>query len=157
MKREGRGLLFLRNLLISAPPDCVIWPMFRDKSNGYGRLGVDGEIPWAHRYMCELAHGPAPGPGYEATHSCGNGHGGCVNPRHLSWGTRTRNQLDRRFHGTKSRGGWQHRPKLTPVDVIQIRKYDGPLTQARLAQIFGVTDATIRDVRSGKSWKRLAA
>ena len=60
VRGEGRGIRFLRALLESAPPDCVIWPMFRDKSNGYGRLGINGEIPWAHRYMCELAHGPAP-------------------------------------------------------------------------------------------------
>lgn len=53
--------------------------------------------------------------------------------------------------------GYRYHPKLTPVDVIQIRKYDGPLTQVKLAAIFEVTDATIRDVRSGKSWKRLAA
>lgn len=151
---QGKGIAFLRALLDSAPPTCVTWPMSRDPSNGYGRLGVNGKNYWAHRLMCELAKGPAPSAGHEATHSCGNGKLGCVNPRHLDWGTRSRNQLDRRFHGTKARGGRGVRRKLTPEKVAEIRALKGLKTQREIAAKFGVSDATIRDIYSGKSWKR---
>lgn len=149
---EGRGIKFLMALLADAPPACVTWPMFRDP-NGYGRVGYNGKQRWAHRVMCELANGPAPSEDHEATHSCGNGAKGCVNPRHLSWGTRSRNQLDRRFHGTKSHGRWRGaRTKLTQSDVDYIRSQKGLVTQRELAEKFSVTDATIRDIYSGKSW-----
>lgn len=155
--RKGRGaaIQFLKALAADSPANCVIWPFFKDR-NGYGRLGYQGKGYWAHRLVCELAHGQAPSADHEAAHSCGHGKDGCVNPRHLAWATRTRNQLDRRIHGTKAHSGYRWHPKLTPVDVIQIRKYKGPMTQAELASTFGVSDATIRDVRSGKSWRRAA-
>lgn len=153
---SGNGIKFLRALLTDAPADCVIWPQFRDE-NGYGRLVHEQKQYWAHRLMCEMAHGAPPSPDHEAAHSCGRGHEGCVNPRHLSWATKTRNQLDRRSHGTKSPCGWRWRPKLTPEQVLQIRALKGTTTQTQreIAGMFGVTDATVRDVWSGKSWKNL--
>ena len=153
---EGNGFKFLKALLTDAPADCVIWPQFRD-TNGYGRLGHEGGHYWAHRFMCEMAHGTPPTPGHEAAHSCGRGNEGCVNPRHLSWATKARNQLDRRAHGTKSPCGWRWRPKLTPEQVLQIRALKGRKKQCEIAEMFGVTDTTVRDVQSGRSWKKLGA
>jgi hypothetical protein len=154
-KGKGKTIDFLRALLVDAPAECVKWPFCTDGSNGYGRIGHLGKSYWAHRLMCILVHGDPPGPSYDAAHSCGNGHKGCVNPRHLSWATRGRNQLDRRSHGTKSIGGWKGHPKLTPAHVLHIRTMKGRQTQVSLAAQFGVTDATIRDVQSGKSWRHL--
>lgn len=152
-KGNGGGARFLRALLADAPPTCVTWPLFRDV-NGYGRVGYNGKLTWAHTLMCEMVHGPRPSPDHEATHSCGNGKEGCVNPRHLLWGTRSRNQKDRRFHGTKAEGQWKRpsRRKLTQADVEEIRRLRGQKTQRAIAARFGVTDATIRDIYSGKSW-----
>lgn len=152
-KGKGAAITFLRALLADAPATCVTWPMCRDP-NGYGRLGHEGGHYWAHRLMCEMAHGPQPSPDHEAAHSCGNGKHGCVNPRHLSWATRNRNQRDRADHGTKARGGYRRpsRRKLTLQQVEEIRALKGQVTQRELATRYDVTDATIRDIYSGKSW-----
>lgn len=69
---HGTGIKFLRALLDNAPPHCVTWPLFRD-TNGYGRIGFNGNMEWAHRRMCFLAHGDPPSSAHEAAHSCGNG------------------------------------------------------------------------------------
>lgn len=155
-KGQGRGIALIRALIADAPPTCVTWPLFRDE-NGYGRLGYLGKQWWAHTLVCTLVNGDRPTPDHEATHSCGNGKEGCYNPRHLTWGTRTRNQLDRKFHGTKAKGyKGSHRQKLTQADVDFIRSQKGLMTQRALAEKFGVTDATIRDIYSGKSWNPAA-
>lgn len=148
-KGRGRGIQFLRGLLADAPQSCVTWPLFRDV-NGYGRIGHEGKAQWAHTLMCKLANGEPP-EGHEATHTCGNGKEGCVNPRHLEWGTKTKNQLDRRAHGTAT-GGFRSlkNRKLTLDDVAVIRSLKGKETQRALALRFGVSDATIRDIYAGR-------
>jgi hypothetical protein len=75
--------------------DCLIWPFdVRDKF-GYGR--TNGTT--ASRAMCSLAHGPAPTNKHEAAHTCGQGHLGCVNPKHLHWATHKDNYKDREHYG----------------------------------------------------------
>lgn len=83
--------------------ECLIFP-FPRSSSGYGLIGVEGRRIGAHRVMCELAHGPAPTPKYDARHLCGKGQEGCVNPLHLAWGTRSQNVVDAIEHGTFPRG-----------------------------------------------------
>src|SRR5215471_14726746 len=87
-----------------AGDDCLQWPFSRS-SSGYGILFHEGKVVYAHRTMCELANGKPPTPKHHASHSCGRGHLGCVNPRHLEWKTAAENQQDRRKHGTWSRYG----------------------------------------------------
>jgi DNA-binding transcriptional regulator YiaG len=151
---QGETVKWLRDRVGYAEAECLIWPFTR-KVDGRGLFGFEGKHHQAHRFMCELVNGPPPTPAHDAAHSCGRGHDGCVHPKHLSWKTKTENQKDRRRHGTKSASSWRWRPKLTPADVIAIRKYKGPMTQAKMAEVYGVTDATIRDVKSGKSWKTI--
>lgn len=149
-KGQGKGILFLRALLTDAPPTCVTWPMCRDL-NGYGRIGHEGKAQWAHNLMCRLAHGEPPSSKHEATHSCGNGKEGCVNPRHLSWGTKSRNQLDRRFHGTKALSNYRSvNRKLMPEDVAAIWAMKGQKTQREIAAQFNIADATVRDIYAGR-------
>jgi hypothetical protein len=148
----SKTALWIREHLDYTEDDCLIWPFFRD-ANGYGRVKAGTTIGWAHRVICELRNGPAP-LGHEAAHSCGNGRRGCVNPRHLSWKTRRENQLDRRRHGTKAAGAYRwSRSKLKIDQVREIRRLRGLETQRAIADRFGVTDATIRDIYSGKSWR----
>ena len=151
VRYEVEGIDWLRARVDYEGEECLIWPRFRDP-NGYGRVGKNGKILWAHRVMCEFAHEPCP-LDYEAAHSCGRGKFGCVHPKHLSWKTRTANQLDRAQHGTKCTG-YKNKAtqKLNPDKVRQIRALKGTATQRKLAAQFGVTDATIRGVYSGKSW-----
>lgn len=131
--------------------DCVRWPYTGVR--GYGQLKFDGKIRKANRVMCELAHGPAPGPGYEAAHSCGKGHLGCMNPKHLSWKTRTENQRDRRIHGTAGNGGYGRRPRLTPDQVLAIRASTD--TIADLSRRYRVTTRAISMIRNREIWKEI--
>lgn len=77
--------------------ECLRWPFHRDQS-GYGRVRVMGKSMAASRFMCELVRGAPPSPEHQAAHSCGNGHLGCVNPRHLRWATPKENMEDLARH-----------------------------------------------------------
>lgn len=123
--------------------ECLYWP-FGMMPNGYAQLGTVGDgtntkCLYAHRYVCELKHGPAPA-GHEAAHSCGNR--GCLNPNHIFWKTRAANQADRILHGTAKRDG----RKLTRDQRREIRALKGKLTQRQIAAKFGVTFQSISQV-----------
>lgn len=99
-KPKHRGLFmseWVRAILPYDGDDCLTWPYATDK-DGYGLGELGGKIRRAHRYICMLAHGAPPTQRHQAAHSCGKGHLGCVNPRHLRWATNSENQLDRWAH-----------------------------------------------------------
>lgn len=123
--------------------DCLLWP-FSVGSSGYGGVAILKKFHYAHRYMCQLAHGEPPTEKHHARHSCNNPR--CVNPRHLSWGTSSDNQFDR-----KSRG--RPRFKLTPEKVAEIRAHKGIELVTVTAARYGVTEVTIRHIQSGKTWQ----
>lgn len=77
--------------------ECLIWP-FAKISTGYGQFRRNGTRVYAHRIMCELAHGKCPTNKKEAVHTCRNTS--CVNPNHLRWATHIENMQDRTLHGT---------------------------------------------------------
>lgn len=133
---------------IDYPHDyCLIWPF--SLTRGYGALSHMGRRGYAHRFMCELAHGAPPTPLHEAAHSCGRGDEGCVNPRHLSWKTKTENQLDCRKHGTQAKSRYGRQGKLSPDQVAEIRTSDA--RQCDLARKFGVHETTISNIRTGRT------
>lgn len=121
------------------PVECLFWPFARNPIKGYGTLGHMGKQHYAHRFMCELVHGPAPSKKHQASHSCGKGHWGCVNPLHLSWATNSQNQLDRKRHGTQP----ARLNRLSPETVAQIRALKGIKTQYAIAQQFGIKVGTV--------------
>lgn len=123
--------------------DCLIWPYSRSRQKGYGFLVHEGVHHYAHRFMCELVNGLAPSPKHQASHSCGRGHNGCVNPLHLSWKTNSENQLDRRTHGTLRNNRGQTRAKLTTDQIADVRALKGKVTQYDLAKRFGVKPGCI--------------
>src|SRR5690348_175562 len=98
-KGKSVPLDWLRANASNEKDQCLIWPFSRNW-NGYGHLNRDDKIVYAHRVMCEIVNGPAPGKKHVAAHSCNNGHLGCVSPKHLSWKTPSQNLLDRRKAGT---------------------------------------------------------
>lgn len=151
-KGNGDGIEFLRRHVLYEGDDCVMWPLYREPRRGYGIIGYLGRAQKAHRLMCELAHGAPPFPEAEASHSCGNGHLGCVNPKHLSWKTRSENQQERRKHGTHGRNGDTKRYKLTLKDVSEIRALLGTMTTQEIAERYGVTRSNIRQIQLGKTW-----
>jgi hypothetical protein len=104
----------------------------------------------AHRIAFEMVHGPIP-PGVFILHSCDNPP--CVNPAHLRMGTQRENMEDRADRGRKPTGeasrAWA-RSSLTPDDIRAIRA--DPRSGGALAPTYGVSRATIGDIRRRRSW-----
>lgn len=131
--------------------ECLIWPFVRD-NNGYGGVLYEGRDNRAHRVMCILAHGEAPSNECDAAHSCGNGHLGCVNPRHLRWATRSENQMDKVKHGTDCRGEKHAFAKLTEADVRFLRSKANTFSDKENGRRLGVHYMTIHHAITGKNW-----
>lgn len=156
-KGTSRGIpheYLINEVLPYEGDDCLIWPYARS-SWKYGSIWIDGKSHKVHRISCEHANGPSPSPKHEAAHECGNGHLGCVNPRHVTWKTRSDNQLDRATHGTSNRGERSGKAKLTEDQVRQIKAFKGQIGNRRLAKMFGVQRGTTMCIHRGKSWSWL--
>lgn len=139
-----------------AGDDCLIWPFGRD-SYGYGRIELGEGSALVHRRACEEVHGAPPEePDIQAAHNCGNGHLGCCNPKHLRWATRYDNSMDRIKHGTHNRGERHMMAKLTVDQVLEIRKLQGSVGRAELAERFSVSTWNIDSIHKRTSWFWLA-
>lgn len=149
---EGDPLNWIREIAIPFEGDeCLEWP-FTENGAGYGQIKHDGRRWIASRLVCHLTHGEPPNIDDEARHSCGNGHLGCVNPRHLSWGTRRENMQDMVAHGKSLRGENSRAAKLTEERVRAIRERARTQTQRSLAIEFGVTEATVSEIVLRQTW-----
>lgn len=131
--------------------ECLPWP-FATNSNGYGTLKYQGRQIVASRLVCLLANGEPPRPFYQAAHSCGKGHLGCVNPKHLSWKTPSGNTLDKRKHGTMLQGEKHPNAKLTAEDVEVVRLLASEMNHTDIGRLFGVRGGTIGDILAGRKW-----
>lgn len=131
--------------------DCLTWT-FGNNGKGYGVFHVGRRTVAAHVYVCTTVHGPRPSGIHDAAHSCGNGHLGCVNPKHLRWATRSENQLDRHKHGTMLTGAKNPQAKLTDEDVRGIRSLLGSLSQRKIAEKFGVSQMIVSRISRGQLW-----
>jgi len=144
---KGATEAFLRAHVAFAGDDCLQWPYARSAS-GYGLAVVGGIQKHASRWMCVLAHGPAPRDADEAAHSCGNR--ACVNPRHLRWDTPAGNQADRVAHGTHNQGERNGKTRLTADDIRAIRS--APPNLKALMDRFGISKGSLSKIRSGQRW-----
>lgn len=129
--------------------DCLIWP-FRRTKRGYAIVHLDGRDTTASRRMCILAHGEPPKPHYQAAHSCGNGHLGCVAPNHLQWKTPIENATDKIGHGTHLEGEQLPYAKLDSRTAKDI--YDDARPQKEIALAYDVSRATVCLIKQGKIW-----
>lgn len=131
--------------------DCLHWP-YGKTTAGYGVIGIAKKSTYVHRRLCEEIHGPPPTPEHEAAHSCGKGHEACVSRSHLSWKTSAENKADKLDHGTMNRGERCGTSKLTENQVREIRSLKGKMTQAAVAEMFGINKWTAMDIQNRKSW-----
>jgi hypothetical protein len=125
-------------------------------TNGYGVYWIGGgKSKYAHRLMWELANGRAIPAGHEVMHSCDNRR--CVNPAHLSAGTRQDNAADCVRKGRQAKHERNGGAKLTACDVLAIREeYGRGATQRDLARRYGVgSKSTIGRVVRGTHWRDL--
>lgn len=149
MTRPGEARNWLLAHVSHQGDECLIWPFGR-RWNGYGQFGHEGKITFPHRVMCLWAHGNPPDPKCVAAHTCNNGHGGCVNPRHLAWKTPSENLLDRRAAGTLTRKRWNNRGLLTAAEVAQIRALKGVKNQREIAAMFNISYQHVSVVQNNR-------
>lgn len=126
---------------------CLLWPFGHDQ-DGYGVAYAgrrpDGKkrITRASRIMCEIVHGEPPTSKHVAAHTCGKGHTGCVNPKHLVWKTARENERDKFVHGTYRPGSKASR--LTKEQIAHIRASKGIVGARRLGKLYGISRNGIR-------------
>lgn len=149
--RNGEPLKFLLRAAGQSSDECLIWPFARDK-NGYARIRHDGDNVVASNLLCTMVHGSPGTSGYQAAHSCGNGHLGCVNPRHLRWATCRENQKDKLKHGTQQRGERCWNARLNKNQVLVIRRLVKVTNIQFAAAVFDVSDSSVRSIVRGKTW-----
>jgi hypothetical protein len=136
--------------------DCVTWPFARCGGR-YGHFQADKVYHLAHRYVCESAHGPAPEGKSLALHSCHNGESGCVNPRHLRWGSAADNTADMKNAGRFPIGAAANKSQLTDDAVREIRTLRSIGKRAEdLAEAFGVSASAIYQICRKASWAHVA-
>lgn len=137
-----------------AGDECLKWPfgaMSDDRLYGCATW-PNGKQESAARIMCRLANGDPQDGENVARHLCGKGHEGCINPRHLAWGSYTENSADMIDHGTRLRGEGVGGAKLTSDDVLKIRRLSGTVSQGCLAKRFGVSQPAISAIQNKERW-----
>ena len=135
---------FVESAYLMEIDDCILWPYsFRGGQAGINNMGGRGYVS---RINCERVHGAPPSRRHQAIHSCGNGHLGCINKRHLNWGTTSDNRIDAVNQST------HNTVRLTQQDVIEIRKLNGIITHSAIGRRFGVRRGTITAVINHMTW-----
>lgn len=150
---DGERVKFIQTIINSEKEECIIWP-FSDNGVGYGTVIIDGVKWYAHRYILFIKNYKEDYKNLDVRHSCGKGHLGCVNPNHLSWGTRKENFEDKKLHGTYKRGTEMPGNILSEIDVIEIVKLlkEKNKFQREIADQFGCVQQTISNINTGKIW-----
>ncbi|CAM4100621.1 HNH endonuclease [Paenibacillus alkaliterrae] len=155
--------------------DCWLWKACIYK-NGYGHYYSNKKHVYAHRYSYTHFYGDIPD-GMNVLHECDVRN--CVNPRHLSVGTQSKNLLDmykkgrsgkRNFpvgddHWSKKRpdlvkrGESNNKAKVTPDIVREIRNSyrrgtnrKSDLSYNGLAKKYGLTINAVREIVLRNTW-----
>lgn len=147
------ALTWLRSAVLNETDECIPWPFARGGADGRGRVKWEGRTRTSYHVALILVGREPPVPPLETRHLCGNGHLGCVNPRHLLNGTHAENGADMARHGTSPRGGRNHSTKLTEADVLAIRK--SPEPYSLIAERYGIWKGTAYEIKTRRSWKWL--
>lgn len=146
---------FLYSMASHQGEDCIRWPF--SAADWYHSVAIGGgSFGKAHREMCRIAHGEPPSETHEAMHSCDNKW--CVNPRHLSWGTRQENINEAVARGLTLRGEAVPAAKLTVQDVLHIReRHKRGQSLAQIAASFpSTTRGNIWAIARRKTWRHVA-
>ena len=150
---------------------CWIWTGGATRE-GYGKTSVGYASIRAHRLAWTFFAGPIPD-GMNVLHHCDNPPCVRFHPEHLFLGTTAQNVADRNQKGRDARGDGngarlhperlargerQGRARLTATMVSAIRSAETqiPGTRRALALRFGVSEATIQQVISGKTWAHVS-
>lgn len=142
---DSKYMLHIRDVVLPYQgDDCLVWPFPREPT-GYASFVRGGKKTYVHRVACETRNGPPPTPKHHAAHTCNNGTGGCVNPKHLTWKTNSENQKDR-IDGTP----WP-RSKLSDEQVQEIRALRGIEPVNVTAARYGVSVTHTKHIQTGRA------
>lgn len=139
----------------SKQDECLVWTGYVPKC-GYGLVWHQGKNQQVHRVSYVLHKGEIPA-GFKVLHSCDNRI--CINPNHLSVGTSKDNSDDMTAKGRSKHasGKDHHYSKLTKEIANEIKGRYKPYSRAdgslALSREFGVSQAAIYAVISGRTWK----
>jgi hypothetical protein len=142
---------FLAKICPQKANGCWLWTGLV-RPDGYGAARFEGREQGAHRVAWKLFRG-AIQPGFVVCHQCDVR--ACVNPEHLFLGTAADNVADMRVKGRCRLGERHGSAKLTLAQVQEIKVLLGEerMYMSEIARQFGVSQTTIRAIRTGKTWK----
>ncbi len=148
---------------LGAPSEVVLTPCIRSgamiNDRGYSIVWHDGNHVREHRLVFVKSKGLRLDAisGMVVRHKCDNP--ACVNPEHLEIGTQADNVLDMIKRGRKAptiRGSAHRCAKLTEADIPKIRQLlSMGESQRSIAKRFGVDQAIIMRISSGKAWSHV--
>lgn len=130
---------------------CLIGRFLGDK-DGYGLVKIPGikVKVGAHRISYQENVGPIPS-GMSVCHSCDTP--ACIEPGHFFLGTHGDNKSDSVRKRRHAFGAKHPNAKLSEDQVTIIVNARG--RREKIAARFGISVATVSEIRSGKSWKHL--
>lgn len=129
---------------------CWEWQAYK-LPRGYGLFSFCGQDALAHRVAYELFVGPL-GENKDVMHSCDNPS--CVNPDHLSLGSRKDNMQDAKKKGRMRQGETHGRSVLTDAQAKEIKEASG--FQREIAEKYGVSQTTVWEIKSGRKRQHLS-
>lgn len=145
----GAHTLLSRHIREEEGSSCILW-VGRTNRGGYGRIEFMGQDWLAHRLSYTTYIGEIP-EGLSVLHSCDTP--GCINPAHLTAGTRADNVEDAASKGRMVHGEEHHASVLTVERVRYIRGSSKKHTE--LADELGVHPVTILNVRNRQTWRHV--
>jgi len=131
---------------------CWLWTGLV-RPDGYGAARWQGREEAAHRVAWKLFRGTI-AKGISVCHRCDVR--ACVNPAHLFLGTPAENARDMQQKG-RDRRGERHgsaRLRLEQVRRIKAMLKEDRMYASEIAREFGVSETTIRAIKTGKTWKQ---
>ena len=133
--------------------DCWLWTASCDTA-GYGIIRIDNKLRHASHIAFEIYNNKPVPHDMLIMHSCDNPL--CVNPKHLSIGTKLLNNVDKKKKGrcNPRRGNEHPMSKLNTNTVKEIRCLfkQGHHTFTSLASLFNINRTTVSRIINNKLW-----
>lgn len=148
---------FWRYVKKGEPDACWEWSGYL-MPNGYARIAIGAKSAGAvsaHRFSCELHHGPAPFLGAHVMHKCDNR--ACVNPAHLRWGSAAENIQDA-YDKKRKVSPWvgeNHPFAKLNAEKVRFVRANTQMKAKELAELVGCSRSAISAIRLGKVWKHI--
>jgi hypothetical protein len=144
---------FLAKVCPEPASGCWLWQGLV-RPDGYGAACFQGKERGAHRVAWMLFRGEI-AQGMVVCHKCDVR--ACVNPEHLFLGTAADNARDMTEKGRNRLGEKHGSSKLTAKQVRRIKAMlaEDWMYMSEIAREFGVSQTTIRAIKTGKTWRRV--